>query len=202
MEIIANSTQRIMLAILKYISGPMTISMLEDVLKMSHVGIWKAIKKLESSKMITLKTAGNKKNSTYFIHLNWENPLVEKTLSLMLAHEVTNQRRWIVNFAEIENKVDFLILYGSILVNPQKANDIDLISIVSKKNIAMDIEKAIMKVQKTQVKPIHNIIFAPANLKYELKKPNVAFVSAIRDGVVLFGHDNFVKFIKELENGQ
>jgi len=198
MEIIANSTQKLMTAILRSISIP-TIAMLEEVLKMSHVGIWKALKKLEAAKMVILKAAGNKKNSTYSAYLNWDNPLVEKTLALALEHEASSQRRWLINFAELESKVDFLILYGSVLISPQKADDIDLLSIVSKKNNSLEIEHLVMKAQKTQVKHIHNIIFAPANLKGELKKPNIAFINAIKEGVVLFGQDRFVKFMKELQ---
>ena len=57
--------------------------------------------------------------------------MVAKTLALALEHEATSHRRWQTNFVELENKVDFLILYGSILISPQKANDIDLLSIVS-----------------------------------------------------------------------
>lgn len=199
MEIIANSPHKILTAILRHTSGALTIAIIGELLKMTHVGVWKALKKLEAAKMVILKATGNKKNSTYTVHLNWNNPLVEKTLALALEHEATSQRRWLINFEELENKVDFLVLYGSILVSPQKANDIDLISIVSKKNISMEIERIIMKVQKTQVKHIHNIMLAPANLKGEIKKPNIAFVNAIKEGIVLFGQDKFVKFMRQLQ---
>ena len=165
---------------------------------MTHVGVWKALKKLETANLVILKATGNKKNSTYTAHLNWNNPLVEKTLSLAFEHEATSQRRWMINFAELENTVDFLIVYGSILVSPQKANDIDILSIVSKEHRSMEIERLIMKIQKTQLKHIHNIIFAPAGLKEELQKPNIAFVNAIEEGVILFGQDKFVAFMKEL----
>lgn len=199
MELIPHSTQKILIAILKHAAQAPTITMLEEILKMSHVGIWKSLKKLETANMIVLKTTGNKKNSVYTAYLNWDNPLVAKTLALALEHEATPQRRWQTNFAELENKVDFLILHGSILVSPQKANDIDIISIVSKKHISGQIESIIMKIQKTQLKPIHNIIIAPTGLKDELKKPNIAFVNAIKEGIILFGQDKFVTFIQELK---
>ncbi len=199
MELIKNSTKKIMFAILRHTSRAPTISILGDILKMSHVGVWKALKKLESEKIVILKPTGNKKNSTFSAFLNWDNPLVEKTLALALEHEATVQRRWLVNFAELEDKVDFLILYGSILISQQKANDIDIISVISKKNVSIEIEHIIMKSQKTQIKQIHNLIFAPDNLKYEIKKPNIAFVNAIKEGVILFGQDKFIKFMKELQ---
>ena len=201
MGLINNSAHRILNAILRHTHKSLTISEIRDILKISHVGTWKALKKLESEKIVILRAAGNKKNSTYSVYLNWDNPLVEKTLALALENEAASQRKWLVNFAELENKIDFLILYGSILTSPQKSEDIDLISVVSKKNVSTEIERIIMKVQKTQIKPIHNIIFAPANLKYEIKKPNKAFINALKEGVILFGQNKFVKFMRSLQHG-
>ena len=60
----------------------------------------------------------------------------------------------------------------------------------------MNIERAIMNMQKTQVKHIHNIICSPVGLKEELKKQNIAFINAIKEGVVLFGQDKFVAFMR------
>ncbi len=197
MELIPHATQKIVIVILRYAHGSPTITILAEILGMTHVGVWKALKKLEAMDIVTLKAAGNKKNSAYTVHLKWDNPLVEKTLALALEHEAAAQRRWIINFAALEDKVDFLILYGSILVS-SKANDIDILSVVSRRNSAMDIERAIMKVQKTQAKHIHNIICAPAGLKDELKKPNIAFINAVKEGVVLFGQDKFVAFMRRL----
>ena len=193
------SIEKILIAIVKHLDGNLTISSLEEILKMSHVGVWKAIKKLESEGMIILKTAGNKKNSPYIIHLNWNNSLVSKTLALAIEQEALKHKRWLFNFVELESKVDFLILYGSILFSEKEASEIDILSIISKKNISMEIDRAIIKIQQTQIKPIHNIILSPDGLKDEIKKPNMAFVSAIKEGVVLFGHDKFVAFMKEMQ---
>ena len=199
MELIPHSTQKVLTAILRHTAGAPTITILEEILEMTHVGVWKALKKLETANMVILKAIGNKKNSTYTAYLNWENHLVEKTLALALEHEATSQRRWVVNFTELENKTDFLVLYGSILNSPQKANDIDVLSIIPKKSSYLEIERIIMNIQKTQLKHIHNIIFSQEVLKEELKKPNIAFVNAIKEGVVLFGQDKFVSFIRELQ---
>ena len=198
MRFISHTAQRILIVILRYAAGSPTIAILAEILEMTHVGVWKALKKLEADNMITLKAVGNKKNNPYTANLNWDNHLVEKTLVLALEHEAASQRRWIINFTALENKVDFLMLYGSILVSSKKANDIDILSVVSKKGSAMDIERVIMNVQKTQVKPIHNIICAPAGLKEELKKQNIAFINAVKEGIVLFGQDKFVAFMRRM----
>lgn len=196
MDFTARTTQRILTSILRHVSGSPTIATLAEIIGMTHVGVWKALKKLEADNMLTLKRIGNKKNNPYTVNLKWDNPLVEKTLALVLEHEAAEQRRWIINFAALKEKVDFLILYGSMLISSKKANDIDLLSVVSKKGNVLDIERIIIDVQKTQIKPIHNIICAPTGLKEELKKPNIAFINAVKEGVVLFGQDKFVVFMK------
>ncbi len=199
MQFIAHAGQRIVAVLLRSAAGSLTIAMLAEALGMTHVGMWKALKKLEAANIITLEVIGNKKNSPYTADLNWDNPLVKKTLALALEHEAAAQRRWMINFAALKDKVDFLILYGSILVSSRKANDIDIVSVVSKKGNVMGIERSIMDVQKTQAKQIHNILCTPAGLKEELKKPNIAFINAIKEGVVLFGQDKFVAFMQEVQ---
>ncbi len=198
MEFLNPTTQRIMTTVLRQVAGAPTIAMLAETFNMSHVGIWKAVKKLEAAQLITLKPAGTKKNSTYTIHLNWKNPLAEKTLGLILAHEATRQRRWLVDFAELEKEVDFLMLFGSIVHSPKEAHDIDILSVVSKKGGFSKIDTMISHIQKTQLRKIHNIDFGPQELKEELKRPNKAFLDAFKKGVVLFGQDKFVAFIREL----
>lgn len=199
MEILSGSTQKILTSLLRHTTRNLTISMLEEILAMTHVGVWKALKKLENADLVVLQAMGNKKNSAYIAHLNWENRLTTKILSLALEHEAIPQRRWVVNFAALENKVDFLLLYGSMLVSPQKAKDIDLLSVVSKKNISLEVERILMNVQKTQSKPIHHILLSPVGLKDELKKPNIAFINALKEGVVLFGQDAFIAFMRKAQ---
>lgn len=198
MEIIANSTHKILTAILRHTSGALTIAIIGELLKMTHVGVWKALKKLESANMVILKATGNKKNSTYTVHLNWNNPLVEKTLALALEYEATLQRRWTINFAELESHVKFLILFGSILVNSKEARDIDVLAIVDKRAFKA-IDEKILKIQLTQLKKIHLIDLTESEFNRELKRPNKAYLEAIKKGVVLFGQDKFVRFMKELQ---
>ncbi|MEK6927458.1 MAG: hypothetical protein AABX11_03415 [Nanoarchaeota archaeon] len=197
MEILNSITQRILLTTLRHVVDAPTIAILKEELKMTHVGVWKALKKIEAEEMIILKSVGNKRNSIFTIYINWNNPLISKMLILALEHESTYQRRWINCFAELKDKVDFLLLYGSAINNLQKANDIDILGIVSSKN-KMEVERIVMKIQNSQIKKIHFIDFTSNGLKEELKKPNVAFVNAINEGIVLFGQEKFISFIKEL----
>lgn len=189
--------KRVLLHLLKDFSSIHTITTLAKELGLSRVGIWKILNKLEDGKFILLKAIGRGKTSTSLVSLNWENPIVEKTVSLYLTEEAIKQRRWQVNFSELEKVVDFSILYGSVLHSPQEARDIDILGIAPKKNF-VKIQVIIDKVQKTQSKKIHSINFTENEFKVELQKPNKAFIEANKKGVILFGQDSFVKFIKEM----
>ena len=192
------SGSRILQILLKDFTIKPTITFLAKEIGLSRVGTWKLLKKMQSEKFIILSKIGSGKTNTYSINLNWDNPLVEKNLALSLTVEALKNQRWLSNFTELENKVDFLLLYGSIINSPKEAKDVDILGVVSNKNKFIEIEEFIKKIQKTQMKKIHAINFTPAELKQELENLNKAFLDAIRKGVVLFGQERFIKFIRSL----
>ena len=191
------TSKKVLLRILKDFSSIHTITALAKELGLSRVGIWKMVKKLEAERYITLKTVGSGKTNTSMLALNWDNPLVEKILSLSLTEEALKQRRWQANFIGLGSVTDFVILYGSIVHSPQQAHDIDIVSVASKKNF-IKIQKTIDEVQKILSKKIHAINFTESEFKAELKRQNKAFIDAVKKGVILFGHENFVRFMKEI----
>jgi len=187
--------KKIMLVLFKDFTRKHTITSLAKELKLSRVGIWKVLKKLEAEKFILTESVGSGKTNTFIIKINWENVLVEKALALYLTEESVKQRRWRVNFAELEKELDSLILYGSIVNSPQQANDIDILG-TAKKNKFVNIQKIIDNIQKTERKKIHAVNFTTSEFRKELQNKNKAFIDAIKKGIILFGQENFVKFIK------
>jgi len=190
------SSSKILKILLKYFTIKPTITSLAKEIGLSRVGTWKILKKMQSEKLIILSKIGGGKTSIYSISLNWDNPLVEKNLELSLTEDALKNQRWMSNFAELENKVDFLLLYGSIIISPQEANDIDILGVVSNKNRFIEIEESVKNIQKTQMKKIHAINFMPAEFRQELEKPNNALIDVIKKGTVLFGQEKFIKFIR------
>ena len=186
---------KILKILLKDLTIKPTITELARELGMSRTGVWKALKRLETEKFVVLSPVGAGKTSTFRASLNWENPLTEKNLALILAEDALKNQRWMSNFAELENNADFLILYGSIIFNPKEANDIDILAIASK-NKFLEIEESIKKIQKTQIKKIHILSFTQEEFRQELEKPNKVFIDAVKKGIFLFGQENFVKFIR------
>ncbi len=175
-----------------------TATSVAKALGITRQGIWKTLNKLVADKLISSKHIGEFKTSAVILKLNWENILTEKTLSLLLTKEALKQRRWMENFFELKDKVKFVILFGSILINSKEANDIDILAVVDKKNFKA-IDKTILKIQSTQIKKIHFIDLTEAEFIHEIKKPNKPYIDAIKKGVVLYGQDEFVQFVKELK---
>lgn len=189
---------KILKILLKDFTIKPTITSLAKEIRMSRVGTWKVLKRMQSNKLIVLSPIGSGKTSTYRISLNWDNILVEKTLALSLTEDALKNQRWLNNFAELKDKIDFLMIYGSIISPPQEANDIDILGVVSNKNRFLEIEESVKKIQKTQLKKIHAMNFTQAEFRQELEKPNKAFVDAVKKGVILFGQENFIRFIKSI----
>jgi len=192
-----NSNKKILKILLKDFTIKTTITSLAKETGISRVGIWKILKKLEKEKFILLSPIGTGKTSTYWVSLNWDNYLLEKNLDIILTEEAFKNQRWINNFAELENKVDFLIIYGSIIHFSKQANDIDIFGVTNKTKF-VDIEKTIRKIQKTQLKKIHAVNFTQLEFKNEIEKPNKVFIDAIKKGIILFGQEKFIKFIKKI----
>ncbi len=194
MVTVNDSGRSALLLICRDFSTAHTITSLSKALNMSRVGTWKILKHLESENLIALKQIGSGKTSASIIKLQWDNIILKKSIELYLTEESLQQKRWKVNFAELENAADFTIIYGSILKSAEKANDIDIINIANKKNF-VKLQSIIDKVQKTQVKKIHSISFTEAEFLQELKN-NKAFINSIKTGVILFGQEKFIKFIE------
>ena len=186
--------------LLKDIAKKHTVTSLSKDRKISRVGSWKLLQELEKQALIVLTSIGTEKTSIQEASLNWDNPLLEKILAFLITEEALGQNKWRYNFKELENNVNFLILFGSILHSPNEANDIDILTLVSDKEEFIKIDKTLAAIQLAQEKKIHSIAMTEPELRKEIKNKNKAYLEAIKKGVVLFGHENFIKFMKNLSN--
>ena len=200
MEIATNLRKSAILFLFKNISNVNTISSLAKELKATRPGIWKVLKKLEEQKLIILESAGIGKKSTKIVNISW-NELLEKTILLYLIEESLKQKRWLDIFEDIKDNSEFVLLYGSILPSPKQANDLDLICVVKNKNNFLKIDRSLVGIQKTQSKKIHLINFTKEEFLKELKSKNKAFIDAIKKGVILYGQENYINFIKTVKLG-
>ena len=197
MGTINKTTEKILMMLLKEPFMRHTATSLAKAFNITRQGLWKSLNKLAESKFVILESIGNTKKSVVNINLKWKNPITIKTLSLLLTKESLEYERWRANFIELENYASFIILFGSIIHSPKEARDIDILAIVTDKNSFKPIGEAISRMQKTQAKRIHLIDLTDEEFKEELKKQNKAHIGALKNGIVLFGQDNYIKFIEE-----
>ncbi len=197
METITPYQMRIALLLLKDFSTMHTITSIGKELGMTRSGIWKVLMKLKKENYITLETTG-KETSLIIPKLNLRNELLEKYLNFALSKEAKEHERWIFNFAEVKEHVSFFILYGSVLSSYAKAKDIDVIGIVPDRKSFKKLHESLDKIQKSESRRIHSINFSESEFREELLKPNKAFVEAVKKGIVLFGQEGFIKFMKKL----
>jgi predicted nucleotidyltransferase len=195
---ITKKPYEILKILLKNITKKHTVTSLSKEREISRVGSWKLLKELEKENLIILTPIGPEKTSVQEVSFNWDNPLLEKTLALLLTEDALKQNKWRYNFKELENHVGFLILFGSILHSPKEANDIDILNLVSNEENFVKISKIITNIQITQNKKIHAINLTEKELKHELKNKNKVYTETLKKGIVLFGQENFIKFIREI----
>jgi DNA-binding Lrp family transcriptional regulator len=190
--------EKILKKLLKDFIRQYTLTAIAQDINMTRSGAWKVLKKLESEELIILTAIGEGKTSAYKISLNWNNPLIEPTLIALLTKEFLNYKRWKFNFEKLGQELEILILFGSIVYSPKEAGDIDIMCI-AKENKLGKIGDIILDIQQTQNKKIHAINLLYKELKQEINNKNKAYIEALKKGVVLFGQDNFVKFIRSLQ---
>ncbi len=194
------TTDKILSILIKEPLADHSATSISKTLGITRQGLWKTLNKLSKDKLISLKSIADTKKSTFNIKLNFENPITEKVISLLLTKESLNYERWRFNFSEVKDYSKFIILFGSILHSPKEANDIDLLVIADDKKDFNTISKIMLKLQQSQTKKIHFIDLSDRELKEELKtNKNPAYVDAFKKGIVLSGQDDYVKFIESLD---
>ena len=84
---------------------------LSKTLGITRQGLWKTLNKLSKEKLIYLNSIANTKKSAVNVKLNFNNPLTEKIVSVLLTKEALNYERWRFNFNEIKDYSKFMILF-------------------------------------------------------------------------------------------
>ncbi|MBU4116642.1 MAG: nucleotidyltransferase domain-containing protein [Nanoarchaeota archaeon] len=160
-------------------------------INISRVWAFKVFKNLEKREIVKSEKIGN----AIIYSLNLDNPVTHKEIELILIIEAENFRRWKEEFKELEKKVNFLILFGSITRNEKTARDIDLLIVANSKKLK-EIEKIIEKLQRYTSKKIHPLIQTMKDFKKDLNKKNKTIIDIIKTGIVLFGQEEFRKALK------
>ncbi|MFH0874995.1 MAG: nucleotidyltransferase domain-containing protein [archaeon] len=164
-------------------------------LGITRVGAFKALKEMEKDGLVKGKQMG--KSKFYSIDLNED--YTKKTIELILLEKSRAYKRWIEEFRKLFEYTYIIILFGSITNNEKKADDIDLLLVFDEKNNSI-INKIINEKNQILTKNIHPVKQTENEFKDNIIKKDKIILSALRDGIVLHGIDNFVETIKNVTN--
>jgi len=166
---------------------------ISKVLGVSRIGAMKMLKKLLNENLLTDKKIG--KSVVYKLKLN--DDYVMKLIAFLLADEANNFKRWREEFKELFKKDRIIIIYGSVIKDYAKANDIDIMLVIKKpeyKEVAGIIEKR----QKILPKKIHSIELTGNDLLQNIKQKKKSVVDIVKNAIVLYGQDRYVDIMKNV----
>jgi biotin operon repressor len=192
MVIKKGTPREVLLHLFRNPSSSHTITTLTEELKRSRVGIWKTVKSLEKENYLVLSPIKLLKKKVYIVSINWDNILVEKTFGMYLIGESLNYEEWTKNFKNLGNVLDFLILC--------KEDEKDKILGVTQKGKFIRIQKPANL--KDNGKEIITASITNVDFSQGLKNKKEEYIYAVKHGVILFGQENFIQFIKNFQHSQ
>lgn len=162
-------------------------------LDISHVGAQKIFKRLLEQNLLIDRKIG--KSIVYKLKL--EDDYVRRLIAFLLADEANSFKRWEEEFRELSEKAKIVILYGSVIKNYSKANDIDVMIVIDKKDVK-EIDRIIKQKQEILPKNLHAIKLTHNDMIKNLNKKNKALIDIVKNGVVIYGQDKYVEIIKNV----
>ena len=166
---------------------------ISKVLGISRIGAMKMLKKFLNENLLIDKKIG--KSIVYKVRL--EDDYVRKFIAFLLADEANNFKRWKEEFRELFKKDRIITIYGSIIKNYAKANDIDIMLII-KKIEYKEVDRIIKKKQEILPKKIHSIELTSDDFLQNIKQKKRAMIDIIKNAIILYGQDKYVDLIKNV----
>jgi len=182
-----------LLKLFKDAQTPHNAHTLSKLLGVSHVGAQKMLKRLLEEGILTSERIGR----AIIYKPNIKEGHIRALVEYLLVDEANRNRRWKEEFKQICLRSAVCILFGSILVNEEKANDIDLI-IIPKGKEASGVRLMVESKQRLLPKKIHAIYFTKKDLRKNIKEGNAAVLDAVKNGIVLTGQREFVEMLKNV----
>ena len=157
-------------------------------------GTLKILKNLQHQRLLTSKKFGK----AVFYKVNLEDYYTFRTLeTLLIAEARKNAARWLSEFKDLFPEVHIAIIFGSILRDPEKAHDIDLL-LVFTQNKLEKVKHFIAEKNKVLLKPVHPVMQSPQDLKMNLKKNDPVVLQAVARGQVLAGYTHLMEAVKDV----
>jgi predicted nucleotidyltransferase len=185
--------KEIVLKLFKDFSSDYNPSSIAKALGKSRVGTFKALNSLESDSIVKGKTLGKAR----FYKINLGDEYARKNVETLLMEEAKKYSRWKDELNELFKFIDVVILFGSVIRNEDKANDIDILIVFDKKNNS-SINTFLNEKNQLLIKKLHPIKQTKEDIIKNIKKQDKVVVSAIKEGVVLRGYEKIIEMIRNV----
>ena len=193
MTTLTKKERETMLILFKDYTAFYNANSISKVLNISHVGAQKIFKRLLQENLVISKTIGK----SIIYKLNFSNDYIPHLVSFLLADEANNFKRWKEEFKDLFKKDRIVMLFGSTIKDYAHAHDIDLMIILENKE-ASDINEILKKKEEILPKKLHIIKLNNHDLLENLKKKEKAFVDIIKNAIILYGQDKYVRVLKNV----
>lgn len=169
---------------------------ISKLLKISHVGAQKIFKRLLKGNLLKSQQIG--KSIIYKLRL--EDDYVRKLIAFLLADEANSKsKRWKEEFKELFKGGRIVILFGSTIKNYEAARDIDLMTVIDKKDY-QEVKKITDKKSELLPKKLHSINITEQELASNLKQKKEAMIDIVKNAIILYGQDEYVEVIANVSS--
>lgn len=192
MSSLTSKENEVLLKLFKDFSRDYNANSLSKQINITPRGALKILKNLQKQGLLISKQFGK----AAFYKINLEDYYTFRIIETLLIHEARERvPRWLAEFEKIFKDIEIAVIFGSIIRNPKKANDIDLLLVFTQKKMKL-VKNFINKKNKILLKPIHPVIQSPNDIKNNLKKKDQVVLNALQRGYVLHGYDKLIKVVK------
>ena len=185
--------KKIVLRLFKDFTVDYNSSSIAKILNKTRVGTFKALNRLEEDLIVKGRTLGKAR----FYRINLEDEYARKNVETLLMEEAKNCTRWKDELNELFRLTYIIILFGSIIRNEEKANDIDILLVFDEKN-NNKINQIIKEKNQLLIKKLHPIKQTKNDLRKNIIKRDKVVIDAIRNGIVLHGYEKIIGVIKDV----
>ena len=194
MKTLSKKEEEVLLFLFKDYSNNYNANSLSKIIKITPRGALKILKNLKSQNLLVSKQFGK----ATFYKINFKEEYALKLLSAFLFKESKEKAsRWISDIKEVFPDIEIIIIFGSIIKDYEKANDVDMVLVFKKQNYTK-IMNYINQKNKILLKPIHSIIQTPSDIEKNLKKKDPVIINALSQGYVLHGFDKLIEVVKDV----
>ena len=186
--------------ILRFLMTSFSYISINDIAKECDLvpnGAYKILKKLERIGIIYYEDIGRIKA----YKIKYDNTLTLSYLGIALTDERINEAKIKVRIRDFEKLKDIcktVIIIGSYITDKKDPNDIDIVFVFEKDKHNKFI-KTLDDTREIIPYKIHDIIQTPEDIINNLKEKDKIIISAIRNGVVLWGYDFIARSVKNAQ---